>query len=352
MVNFDEGTNKHLIILLGNRNDKSTQLFQIVKDRATKAVDLVDIAEQTYILPTGGWGEHFNVTSRAHAELVTEYLTSFSKVRQLVADGKLNVVNYTRSNGTHQDAWLAFRRLSELEEKVGRFSKLSVVTSSFHIERVKLIFGNVFNLRDINYVSVTHSEEALNEKEEDDNPNCTLEEHEKNAIEEYIKYGVLMHWNPDKLQDGYINLGDELRHYDKLSYFAIFASFATAYSFFKLTLSWPWVLPLVFVFLCFQLLLGKLYIRLAETSSACRKIMEAVEMAYGVPGISNINRPEINLRGRISKNKISKYFYRINNRKGIADVVLTILFIISVCSAVAAIAPHWPALKALVSRAI
>lgn len=200
MADLEKDPRTHLIILLGNRNHKSMELFQIVKDRAAKAVDLVDANEKTWILPTGGWGEHFNVTPRAHAELVTEHLNSLPKVKQLRASDALKIVNYTRSNGTHQDAWLAFRRLSELEEVVDRFTKLSVVTSSFHMERVKLIFGNVFKERYINYVSVAHSNEALNEKEEGEKRVCTLEEHEKSAIENYLKYGVLMPWDPGKLQ--------------------------------------------------------------------------------------------------------------------------------------------------------
>lgn len=346
MADLEKDPKTHLIILLGNRNhgdrtstsDRAMELFQIVKDRASKAVDLVDANEKTWILPTGYWGKHFNMTLRAHGELVTEHLNSFPEVKQLRAAKQLQLVNYTRSSGTHQDAWLAFRRLSELEEEVGRFSKLSVVTSSFHMERVKLIFGNVFKEREINYISVAHSNEALNEIKKDDERVCSLEEHEKEAIKGYLEYGVLMPWDPSKLQEGYRNLGNELRHYDKLSYFVIFASFAIAYSFFKLDISWPWALVLALPFLYFQSLFAKLYLRLAETARSCRRTMEAVEMAYGIPGISNTNRQEINLLRVIKGRNIAKQFYRADEDEGIADIVIAIIFIISFSTVVAVVA--------------
>lgn len=91
-------------------------------------------------------------------------------------------------------------------------------------------------------------------------------------------------------------------------------------------------------FLYFQSLFAKLYLRLAETARACRKTMKAVEMAYGIPGINNINRPEINLMDSILKKDIAKRCFRAGDDEGVADIVLAIIFIISFSAVVAVVA--------------
>ena len=65
---------KSVIIVLGAPNDSEGNLSAIAIERCQQA--LIEYAQNpgAKILPTGGWGEHFNTTDKPHSHYLRQYL--------------------------------------------------------------------------------------------------------------------------------------------------------------------------------------------------------------------------------------------------------------------------------------
>ena len=122
----------HVLVILGSPNDSEGRLSPIAAGRANAAVKAYKAIKGCKIVLTGGFGERFNTTDRPH----TYYLK-----RHLLANGveSSDIIAEAESSNTVQDAVLAKKTLER-----HHFDTLSVITSSYHVERAKVIFSHVF----------------------------------------------------------------------------------------------------------------------------------------------------------------------------------------------------------------
>lgn len=151
-----------IIILLGSPNDENGQLSPIGIERANCSIEAYRAHPGYQILPTGGFGEHFNKTDTPHALYVKRYLIS-----QGIPDKAF--IEFANSANTFEDA-----SFSKVIVDCYNCSNIIVVTSDFHMERASIIFKEAFVGYNLKFSSsMTHLSEAQLEK---------LIEHEKRAI--------------------------------------------------------------------------------------------------------------------------------------------------------------------------
>jgi uncharacterized SAM-binding protein YcdF (DUF218 family) len=93
------------------------------------------------ILPTGGWGPHFNATDKPHGHYIRRELRACG-----VPDSAF--LPCAESSNTIEDAALAHMALGEYPE-----AKLIVVTSDFHEARASFLFKREFPDREITFSS-------------------------------------------------------------------------------------------------------------------------------------------------------------------------------------------------------
>lgn len=121
-----------MIILLGAPNDEKGRLSTIARERCERAILEWRKNPGYKILPTGGFGPHFNVTDKPHAHYSNRYLISRGVPEDDILEG-------VESSNTFEDAkfsWHVIRKFG-----VGR---VIVVTSDFHIPRARIIFKRKF----------------------------------------------------------------------------------------------------------------------------------------------------------------------------------------------------------------
>ncbi len=130
-----------LVVLLGNENDSEGNLSPVAISRADTAVRFLNKNDEWLVLPTGAFGAHFNTTKIPHGQYLTNYL---------LANGipANRILPPTHSANTIQDAICAKKRVAS-----SKVSHLVVITSEFHMQRVKFIFGQLFAGMTIEYLS-------------------------------------------------------------------------------------------------------------------------------------------------------------------------------------------------------
>lgn len=121
------------IIVLGAPNDQYGKLSDISVSRCEKAFSELESKGKAKIICTGGFGEHFNQTPFPHALYCKQYLMNKGVDEQ-------RFLELVESRFTFEDATLSLPFL--MQHKI---QTASVVTSDFHIERVRLIFDGVFS---------------------------------------------------------------------------------------------------------------------------------------------------------------------------------------------------------------
>lgn len=120
------------IVVLGAPNDRHGVLSSIARERCDQALKEHRRHPESKILPTGGWGPHFNTTTRPHGHYVREHLTARG-----IPDEAF--VECAESSNTIEDAKLC----RPIVERHG-FRKLIVVTSDFHVARARFLFEQEF----------------------------------------------------------------------------------------------------------------------------------------------------------------------------------------------------------------
>ncbi len=134
----------NFILVLGAPNDDQGQLLQVARARCDTAYShyLTDPAQK--ILCTGGFGPGFNRTETLHAAYAKAYL---------VAKGvpASSIVGLVPSRFTIEDATLSWQMLLEMGLPIER---VTVITSDFHLPRVRMIFTHVFVGIDLKFVGV------------------------------------------------------------------------------------------------------------------------------------------------------------------------------------------------------
>jgi Uncharacterized conserved protein len=263
-----------ILILLGNGNDEEGRLSPIAKARCDLAVELLRENQEMKVLPTGAFGKHFNRSERAHGYYITKYLTDsgISKER---------ILPYTNSSNTLEDALCARKVVIDSDEK-----ELVIVTSDFHMQRVKYIFLRIF--RDFRDIPLTFREarspvvdkelRKLIKKEK-----CALDKLQREWID------VPLYEKQAFPTDVYNGAASDQKHYDTVSLAVVTGMvIAFAYPFYAkdslMDMIPAWVPFLVAAFLIFWLFL--LYKRLARTAVTARQTMHWIEVGFGQPGFS------------------------------------------------------------------
>ncbi len=128
-----------IIISLGNQNDESGYLLSIAQNRLNKTIGLWKKYPDFKIIPTGGFGKHFNTTSRPHGEYAREYL-----IKQGIP--KEQILEVVQSSNTFEDALLSIEVIKQVGPR-----KIYVVTSWSHMLRARLVFKKIYK-RKINVI--------------------------------------------------------------------------------------------------------------------------------------------------------------------------------------------------------
>ena len=145
-MNQEENQNiPGIIIVLGSPNDDNGRLLSMALERCSQA--LVEHRENPdyAILPTGGWGSHFNTTDKPHAHYIKQALKA-----QGIPDSAF--LPGVESSNTIEDAALA-RPVLEIYSE----AEIIVVTSDFHAARARYLFEREYPGRHIRMsASTTH----------------------------------------------------------------------------------------------------------------------------------------------------------------------------------------------------
>ncbi|RXK52152.1 YdcF family protein [Aquirufa rosea] len=132
-----------LLIVLGSPNTPNGQLGQIALDRVNYCFHLFE-QEPKPILCTGGFGNHFNLSPWPHAELLK------NKLLQLGVNDDY-FLPLALSANTVEDATKSLAILQNYA-----VATLQIITSNYHLERVKLIFDIILSSWDREYFGVEH----------------------------------------------------------------------------------------------------------------------------------------------------------------------------------------------------
>lgn len=273
-----------VLILLGNENDENENLNEIAEERVAVAVELLsgDYADWD-VLPTGGFGHHFNVSNTPHGQLITRAL----ETKGIASE---RIWPHTDTSGTISDAYAARRRI----DQHGSIHRVCVVTSEFHMARAKYIFSRVFSHVDLSFRCAPNPASFSNVDLE------RVVASESKKLENTRSYAHDM-WvespNFDLEMEDVISaresLAQELRHYDRYSYLALFAAFASVgftVSLEKEVNSLQSSILVHLITLGIVVLAGYLYLRLADTASIFRRSMNALEEIYRCPGLKTARR--------------------------------------------------------------
>jgi hypothetical protein len=135
-----EEMKKEVLVVLGAPNSPKGELSDIAKNR-------LDYCRKTFtkgqlVLLTGGWGAHFNTSDKPHAFYGREYLITKGL-------SKKDFLEFALSENTVDDAVKIKSILSEPKN-----IKLIIITSDYHVDRVKIIFKEILGEYAMEFVGV------------------------------------------------------------------------------------------------------------------------------------------------------------------------------------------------------
>jgi predicted phosphodiesterase len=159
---------KEVIVVLGSPNSDKGELESIAISRLNHCLDIY--TNGMLVLCTGGWGQHFNTTQTAHAVYAKNYLIK----RGIPADAFLG---NALSDNSVDDAVKVKRNIEGMTDL-----RLTIITSDFHAERIKLIFNEILRDYACSIVGVQSNMDSdeLNR----------LVKHEQQAIASILKNGL------------------------------------------------------------------------------------------------------------------------------------------------------------------
>ncbi len=123
---------KTAIVVLGSPNDDEGNLSSIAIERCEQALHEYRRVSGAKILPTGGWGAHFNTTNKPHGYYIREYLLKKGVPEK-------DILECAESTNTTEDP-LCSKPIVERNH----VDELIVVTSDFHVPRARFLFKRVF----------------------------------------------------------------------------------------------------------------------------------------------------------------------------------------------------------------
>jgi uncharacterized SAM-binding protein YcdF (DUF218 family) len=124
-----------IVVLLGSPNSDQGELYSVAQDRCKRAILEYRRRPGWKILPTGGFGAHFNTTDKPHAHYLKEYLIAHG-----IPDS--DILEFALSRNTIEDATLSYPIIT----KHG-VDRALVVTSDYHGDRARYVFQREY--RDI-----------------------------------------------------------------------------------------------------------------------------------------------------------------------------------------------------------
>ncbi len=132
----------NLIIVLGSPNTKEGELLPMAIGRLNKGYEMfLAKGSEWRVCLTGGFGDHFNTSDMPHAYYAVKYMLN----KEIPFD---NFTEVAQSCDTVDDAI----KLKPIIEKY-ECEEVVLVTSDFHLDRVKYIFGKIFPKLNITYIA-------------------------------------------------------------------------------------------------------------------------------------------------------------------------------------------------------
>lgn len=159
---------KEVLIVLGSLNSPEGELSNISKSRLNHCAKIYQ--KGNLVLCTGGWGDHFNTS-----QLRMPFMQSNTSLQKEF--WKMLFLDFALSAHTVDDAVKIKPIISELEN-----IQLTVITSNYHLNRVKLIFNEILAGYSMKFVGV----DSNLPQEEFEN----AVQHETKAIEAILKNGL------------------------------------------------------------------------------------------------------------------------------------------------------------------
>ena len=132
-----------VIVVLGSPNFPDGTLGPIALDRLQGCLSIFN-PQKHKIHCTGGFGTHFNTSPIAHAN----YLKDFLIQKRVPSTAFLPLA---LSSNTVEDAVMSKSILIKTE-----FKDLVIITSEYHVARVKFIFTEILKDFNLNFNAVTH----------------------------------------------------------------------------------------------------------------------------------------------------------------------------------------------------
>lgn len=131
---------KEVLVVLGSPNSPTGVLSDISKSRLNYCLKCY--SKEKLILCTGGWGEHFNTAKKSHATYAQEYLIQNSVQEKAFIEIAL-------SSNTVDDAV----KIKAITQKMDNIH-LTIITSDYHLDRVKLIFEDLLKSFELDFIGV------------------------------------------------------------------------------------------------------------------------------------------------------------------------------------------------------
>jgi len=158
-----------VIVVLGSPNFPNGILGPIALDRLQGCLSIFN-PKKHKILCTGGFGAHFNTSPVAHANYLKDFLT----LKGVTSTAFLPLA---LSSNTVEDAVMSKSVLKEMEYK-----DLIIITSEYHMARVKFIFTEILKDFNLKFKAVDHH--SIDDVLE------PLIQHEKMAMDQLISNGL------------------------------------------------------------------------------------------------------------------------------------------------------------------
>jgi len=156
------------ILILGAPNDKNGNLSLIAKTRLIHGAKELSLNPGFKILLTGGFGMHFNETNHPHWKYAKDFL-----IKELSISPNSFLDESIDSANTVEDV----EKAKHIFQKYN-FKKIILVTSEFHLKRVKYIIEKALNNKE---TILLYS--CVADKELDEDLLKRLNEHEKKAMD-------------------------------------------------------------------------------------------------------------------------------------------------------------------------
>ena len=131
---------KDVLIVLGSLNSPSGELSTISISRLNYCVKIYQPGN--LVLCTGGWGDHFNTSKNSHASYAKQYLIEKGVLES-------DFLDFALSGHTVDDA-VKIKPIVEALENI----KLTIITSDYHLNRVKLIFNEILEGYNMDFAGV------------------------------------------------------------------------------------------------------------------------------------------------------------------------------------------------------